>query len=93
VPNEKLGRVMGALEAGEVAGMALGSLVMTVLIHTTGLRVGLALVGAIVTLLVLPGIPALRRLDRAVFANGVVHPPKSAHGHRHHLKIGPRVLR
>jgi MFS family permease len=93
VPNEKLGRVMGALEAGEVAGMALGSLVMTVLIHTTGLRVGLAIIGAIVTLLVIPGIPALRRLDRAVFADGVEHPPKSAHGHRHFLKIGPRLVR
>ena len=93
VPNEKLGRVMGALEAGEVAGMALGSLVMTVLIHTTGLRIGLAIIGAVVTLLVLPGIPALRRLDRAVFANGVEHPPKSAHGHRHFLRIGPRLVR
>ncbi len=93
VPNEKLGRVMGALEAGEVAGMALGSLVMTILIHTTGLRVGLAIIGAAVTLLVIPGIPALRRLDRAVFADGVQHRPKSAHGHRHFLKIGPRLVR
>ena len=93
VPNEKLGRVMGALEAGEVAGMALGSLIMTILIHTTGLRVGLAIIGAVVTLLVVPGIPALRRLDRAVFADGVEHPPKSAHGHRHFLRLKPRLVR
>lgn len=83
VPNEKLGRVLGALEAGEVAGMALGSLAMTVLIQVTGLRDGLALIGATVTLAVLPGLPTMRRIDREVFAAGLVHRPKSAHGHLH----------
>ncbi|MFI5036387.1 MAG: MFS transporter [Acidimicrobiales bacterium] len=83
VPNEKLGRVLGALEAGEVGGMALGSLAMTVLIRATGLREGLALIGGVVTLAVLPGLPAMRRIDKAVFAEGVVHRPKSAHGHLH----------
>jgi len=83
VPNEKLGRVLGALEAGEVAGMALGSLAMTVLIHVTGLRDGLALIGGIVTLAVLPGLPTMKRIDREVFSEGVVHRPKSAHGHLH----------
>ncbi len=83
VPNEKLGRVLGALEAGEVAGMALGSLTMTVLIHVTGLRDGLALIGGIVTVAVLPGLPTMRRIDREVFADGVVHRPESAHGHLH----------
>jgi MFS family permease len=83
VPNEKLGRVLGALEAGEVAGMAIGSLAMTVLIQVTGLRDGLALIGGIVTLAVLPGLPTMKRIDREVFAEGLVHRPKSAHGHLH----------
>ena len=93
VTNEKLARVLGALEAGEVAGMAIGSLTMTLLIHTTGLRIGLAVIGSVVTLLVIPGIPALRRIDQTVFAGGVEHPPRSAHGHRHFLKVGPRLVR
>ncbi|MGB8196403.1 MAG: MFS transporter [Acidimicrobiales bacterium] len=83
VPNEKLGRVLGALEAGEVAGMALGSLAMTILIDVTGLRDGLALIGGIVTLAVLPGLRTMARIDREVFSQGVVHRPKSAHGHLH----------
>jgi MFS family permease len=93
VPNEKLGRVLGALEAGEVAGMAIGSLAMTILIHATGLRIGLAIIGSVVTLLVIPGIPALRRIDKTVFADGIEHPPKSAHSHRHFLRVGPRMAR
>lgn len=93
IPNEMLGRVMGALEAGEVAGMAIGSLAMTLLIHTTGLRTGLAVIGIVVTLLVIPGIPALRRIDNTVFAHGVELLPKSAHAHRHFLKVGPRLAR
>jgi MFS family permease len=83
VPNEKLGRVLGALEAGEVGGMALGSLAMTVLINVTGLRDGLALIGGFVTMAVLPGLPTMRRIDREVFAEGLTHRPTSAHGHLH----------
>ncbi len=83
VPNEKLGRVLGALEAGEVAGMAVGSLAMTIFIQVTGLRDGLALIGGIVTLAVLPGLRTMKRIDQEVFSDGVVHRPKSAHGHLH----------
>ena len=83
VPNEVLGRVLGALEAGEVAGMALGSLLMTVLIHVVGLRNGLALIGVVVTLAVLPGLPAMRRIDKTTFTVGVTHRPASAHSHLH----------
>lgn len=93
VPNEKLGRVLGALEAGEVAGMALGSLAMTVLIQVTGLREGLALIGGVVTLAVLPGLPTMRRIDREVFAEGLTHRPKSAHGHMHFHKSRLRHTR
>ncbi len=83
VPNETLGRVLGALEAGEVAGMALGSLAMTVLIQVTGLRDGLALIGGFVTMAVIPGLPTMRRIDREVFEDGLTHRPTSAHGHLH----------
>jgi MFS family permease len=90
VPNEKLGRVLGALEAGEIGGMALGSLAMTVLIQWTSLREGLALIGGAVTLAVIPGLPAMRRIDKEVFPDGVIHRPKSAHGflhfHSHRLR-------
>ncbi|MDE2282667.1 MAG: MFS transporter [Actinomycetales bacterium] len=85
VPNDKLGRVLGALEGGEVAGMALGSLMMTVLIHWTGLRTGLALIGIAVTLAVLPGLPTMRRIDQTVFADGVKHRPPTTR-HLHHLR-------
>jgi len=88
VPNEKLGRVLGALEAGEVGGMALGSLVMTLLINVTTLRDGLALIGTVVTLAVLPGLPAMRRIDKAAFADGVKERPHHEKGlrHLHHLR-------
>ena len=85
VPNDKLGRVLGALEGGEVAGMALGSLLMTVLIHWTGLRTGLAIIGVLVTLAVLPGLPTMRRIDQTVFETGVVHQPPAIR-HLHHLR-------
>ncbi len=91
VPNDRLGRVLGALQAGEVAGMAIGALAMTALIHGVGLRLGLALIGIVISVAVLPGLSALRRIDRTTFADGVNHPPKSVHGHRqlhrrrHHL--------
>jgi len=85
VPNDKLGRVLGALEGGEVAGMAIGSLAMTVLIHLIGLRSGLALIGGAVTLTVLPGLPTMRRIDQMAFSEGVVHQP-AAHRHLHHLR-------
>lgn len=83
VPNEKLGRVLGALEAGEVAGMAVGSLLMTVLISSVGLRTGLALIGGGVTLAVLPGLPAMRRIDGLAFPSGVTRRLAGIHGHLH----------
>ena len=60
VPNERLGRVLGALEAGQIGGMAIGALLMTVLIQWIGLRPGLALIGLTVTLAVVPGLPSMR---------------------------------
>jgi len=88
VPNDVLGRVMGAIETGDVAGMAVGSLAMTVLIHVTGLRVGLATIGVVVTILVLPGLPALRRIDGV--ARTATLPTG---GHHHHRHLAHRRLR
>ena len=93
VPNEKLGRVLGALEAGEVGGMALGSLAMTVLIGWVGLRTGLALIGGTVTLAVLPGLPAMRRIDSSAFAEGANHQPHHGHAHRHSHRLRLRYMR
>jgi MFS family permease len=86
VPNEKLGRVLGALEAGTIAGMAVGSLLMTLFIHWLSLRIGLALIGVSITLAVLPGLPTMKRIDRTAFAQGVLEDARG--GHRtHHLHL------
>ena len=88
VPNERLGRVLGALEAGQIGGMAIGALLMTVLIQWVGLRPGLALIGVTVTLAVVPGLPSMRRIDRTTFANGVEQRSSATAGprHLHHLR-------
>ncbi|MDA8026193.1 MAG: MFS transporter [Actinomycetota bacterium] len=90
VPNEKLGRVLGALEAGTIAGMALGSLLMTLLIHWLGLRLGLALIGGSITLSVLPGLPTMKRIDRVAFEEGATESIPGRHRiqhlHLHHLR-------
>jgi MFS family permease len=62
-PDEVMGRVFGALEACLIGTMALGALVMPLLIHLVGLRTSLAIVGAVITLLALAGLPRMRRLD------------------------------
>jgi MFS family permease len=90
VPNETLGRVMGALEAGEIGGMAVGSLAMTFFINGIGLRAGLAVIGGVVSVLVLPGLPAMRRIDARAFAAGVAHHPNEV---RHRRSIDHRELR
>ncbi len=88
VPNERLGRVLGALEAGQIGGMAIGALLMTVLLHWVGLRFGLALIGGIVTVSVVPGLPSMRKIDRTAFENGVTKRSSAAEGprHLHHLR-------
>ncbi len=90
VPNEKLGRVLGALEAGTIAGMAVGSLLMTLFIHWFSLRIGLALIGGSITLAVLPGLPTMKRIDRTAFAQGVMESARGGHRthhlHLHHLR-------
>jgi MFS family permease len=63
-PDAVLGRVFGALDTGLIAAMALGSVLMPILIHVTGLRWSLVILGLGVAASVLPAFPRLRRLDQ-----------------------------
>ncbi|HSN06451.1 MAG TPA: MFS transporter [Candidatus Angelobacter sp.] len=65
-PDAVLGRVFGALDTGLIAGMALGSMLMPLLIHLTGLRWSLAILGVGISVVVLPAFPRFRRLDVAL---------------------------
>jgi MFS family permease len=62
-PDEVLGRVFGSLEACLIGSMALGAFLMPVFINLWGLRTSLAIVGIGVTVLALPLLPRMRRLD------------------------------
>ena len=62
-PDAVLGRVFGALDTGLIAGMAVGSMIMPLLIHVSGLRWALAILGLGIALVVLPAFPRFRRLD------------------------------
>jgi MFS family permease len=68
VPDAVMGRVFGAVESAIIAGMALGSLLMPLLINTIGLRSGLAVIGAGVTVLVIAGLAGLHRIDQVALA-------------------------
>ncbi len=71
-PAEVMGRVFGALESIVIAGMALGSLLMAVLIATAGLRWGLVVIGASVAAL------ARRRDGAAAAHRHARHSPRPA---------------
>ncbi len=68
VPDEVMGRVFGAMESAVVGGMALGAILMPILISTIGLRSGLVVIGAGVSLVVIVGIPGLQRIDKVALA-------------------------
>jgi len=68
VSDEVMGRVFGAVESTLVAGMAVGSLAMPILINTVGLRTGLFVIGAGVGSVALLSIGALRRIDTIALA-------------------------
>jgi MFS family permease len=68
VPDAVMGRVFGAMDSAVIAGMALGSLLMPVLMATVGLRWGLTIIGGGVTLAVVAGFSGLRRIDAVVLA-------------------------
>jgi MFS family permease len=56
VPDAVMGRVFGAMDSAVIGGMALGAALMPVLLHTIGLRAGLAVLGGAVTALVALGV-------------------------------------
>lgn len=65
-PDAVMGRVFGALEACLIGTMALGSLLMPFLVQWLGLRTALVVLGLGVSLLVVPCLPRMRRLDLAL---------------------------
>jgi MFS family permease len=67
-PEETMSRVFGAMESAVIGGMAIGALLMPALIATVGLRWGLVVVGAGVSLTVLLGVAGLRRIDLVALA-------------------------
>ena len=67
-PEAVMARVFGAMESAVIGGMAVGALLMPILIGTIGIRWGLVVVGAGVSVLVLLGMGGLRRIDRFTFA-------------------------
>lgn len=67
-PNEVMGRVFGAMESTIIAGMAIGSLAMPLLMELINLRAALLIIGAVVGGLTLLGLPGLRRIDRVALA-------------------------
>jgi MFS family permease len=67
-PEAVMSRVFGAMESAVIGGMAVGALLMPILIGTIGLRWGLVVVGTGVSILVLLGLPGLRRIDLTTFA-------------------------
>jgi len=68
VPDEVMGRVFGALDSALIAGMALGSLAMPLMINTIGLESGLLVIGVIVSALALVSLKRLRRIDTIALA-------------------------
>ena len=62
-PDHLMGRVFGTLDSAYIASMALGAGAMPLLISLFGLQWGMAVLGLAVTLVVLPAIPRMRRLD------------------------------
>jgi MFS family permease len=67
-PEKVMSRVFGAMESAVIAGMALGALLMPLLIETIGIRWGLTVVGAGVSLVVLLAAHGLRRIDVVALA-------------------------
>ena len=67
-PEAVMGRVFGALESATIAGMAVGSLLMPILIGWIEIRWSLAVIGAGVAVTALIAMPSLNNVDRRVLA-------------------------
>jgi MFS family permease len=65
-PEGTMARVFGAMESAVIGGMALGALLMPVLINSIGIRWGLVVIGAGVSVLVVLGLGGLHRIDLAI---------------------------
>lgn len=61
--DKVMGRVFGALETVLIGAMAIGSVIMPVLVLQLGLQWALAILGVGITIIVLPALPRLRRLN------------------------------
>jgi MFS family permease len=61
--DKVMGRVFGALETVLITAMAVGSVIMPVLVFTVGLQWGLGILAVGITLIVLPALGRLRRLN------------------------------
>lgn len=67
-PTAVMSRVFGAVESLLIGGMGLGALLMPLFITTIGLRAGLLIFGATVSLAALSGLVRLRRIDERIGA-------------------------
>ena len=67
-PDRLLARVFGTLESAFIAFMALGAGLMPLLMQLFGIRWALGGLGLAITLVVLPALPRLHRLDERLLA-------------------------
>ena len=67
-PDRLLARVFGTVESAFIAFMALGAGLMPLLMELFGIRWALAGLGLAITLIVLPALPRLHRLDETLLA-------------------------
>lgn len=63
VDDRVLGRVLGSIEGLQIAGLAIGSALMPLLLLFLDLRIALAVLGIGIAVIVLPAFPRFRRLD------------------------------
>ena len=68
VPDEVMARVFGAMESAVIGAMAGGALLMPLLIETIGIRAALAVLGGVVSAIVLLALAGLRRIDATSLA-------------------------
>ena len=88
-PHEVLGRVFGVLEGLAMAGLALGSLLVAVLVSLGGVTAALIGVAAILAVAALAPIASLRGLDTATSVPGAI---ERLRGHPLFAALTPAVL-
>jgi MFS family permease len=88
-PHELLGRVFGVLEGLAMAGLALGSLLVPVLVSLGGVSAALIGVAAVLAVAAVASIAALRGLDTAMTDTGAID---ILRGHPLFAALTPAVL-